>query len=191
MTERLTVSSATPRRGAEIIRLLPSVPRVSLRMRDSGRNALHTIVGLFGPPINRFSSDGERRAARLGPDEWLIIDAPSNAETVVSDITKELAGRFHTLVDVSSASVSFAIDGPDAANILNAGCPLDLDINSFPAGSATRTVLGKCQIILFRLSELEFHLECWRSYREYVHAFLLEAAALNSSAHTLAKELHQ
>jgi sarcosine oxidase subunit gamma len=191
MAERSATFFATPSQAAGVIRLLPSVSRLSLRIKQNAR-APRRIVGVsLDQPINRFSSVGGRRAARLGPDEWLIIDASSTLEALVSDITKDLAGCVHALIDLSSASVAFAIHGPDAVNILNAGCPLDLNIESFPAGSATRTVLGKCQIVLFRLKEFEFRVECWLSYREYVHAFLIEAAALNSSAHTLAKEPHQ
>jgi sarcosine oxidase subunit gamma len=173
------------------VRPLPPAARLSLRIKDNGAQMPRAVAGLtLDQPINRVATSGERLAARLGPDEWLIIGAPSDADALGSAITKTLADRFHALVDVSHASVAFAVDGPDAANILNAGCPLDLDIGSFPAGSATRTILGKCEIILIRLNEREFRVECWRSFGEYVHAFLLEAAALNGSAHPMVKEVH-
>jgi sarcosine oxidase subunit gamma len=142
-----------------------------------------SFVGLsLDQPINRFSAVDGRFAARLGPDAWLIIGTPSDADRLHSEIAATLAGRIHALVDVSQASVAFAVEGPDAENILNAGCPLDLDVRSFPVGSATRTILGKCEVILLRLSELAFRLECARSFGEYGHAFLLEAAALNATA---------
>jgi sarcosine oxidase subunit gamma len=164
---------------------------LSLRVRGSGAEGLRAVSGLpLDLPITRFSAAGDRLAARLGPDEWLIIGTPAQADSLGSEIAGAVAGRLHAFVDVSQASVAFAVEGSDAANILNTGCPLDFDTRQFPAGSATRTVLGKCEVIIFRLNELEFRVECWRSFGEYVHSFLLEAAALNGSAPAQTKELH-
>lgn len=167
--------------GSAPFRPLPPASRLSLRIK--GPPAMPSLAGglSLDQPINRFSATGGRRAARLGPDEWLIIGAASEADTLRAEAERALAGHVHALVDVSQASLAFAVEGPDAASILNAGCPLDLDAQHFPAGSATRTVLGKCEIILLRTSEAEFRVECSRSFGEYVHAFLLEAAALNAT----------
>jgi sarcosine oxidase subunit gamma len=184
MPEAQTVSSGTAHSMAERpIRVLPSRLRLSLRIRSKDAEAVRWIGGLtLDGPINRFSAVGECLAARLGPDEWAIIAAPSEADSIASDIASALADRFHVVVDVSQRSVCFAVEGPIAANILNAGCPIDLDSRHFPAGSATRTMLGKCEIVLLRLSNDAFRVECWRSFGEYVQAFLLEAAALNPPA---------
>ena len=163
------------------VRSLPPMTRLSLRIRRVDQ-PLPSIAGLsLDLPVNRFSSAGKRRAARLGPDEWRIVGAPSDAAPLSLNIAAALADQFHALVDVSHASVAFAVAGPDAEDILNAGCPLDLDMRQLPAGAATRTILGKCEIILFRLEEHDFVVECARSFGEYVEAFLLEAAALNTS----------
>jgi sarcosine oxidase subunit gamma len=169
----------SPEAGA--VRRLPAASRLSLRIKDSRVGTPCPVARLsLDQPINRVSATDGRFAARLGPDEWLIIAAPSEADDLRSSITEALADRFHALVDVSRASVAFAVEGRAAEDILNAGCPLDLDARHFPAGSVTRTVLGKCEIILFRLSDLVFRVECGRSFGDYVHAFLLEAAALNA-----------
>jgi sarcosine oxidase subunit gamma len=172
------------------VRRLPSASRLSLRVKVSGEETLGTVAGLrLDLPIIRFAAVDERLAARLGPDEWLIIGAPSQANSLNSAIAAALAGRRHAIVDVSQANVAFAVEGPDAPTILNAGCPLDLDSRHFSVGSATRTILGKSEIVLFRLDESEFRVECWRSFGEYVHAFLLEAAALNEPTRAKSKEL--
>jgi len=48
---------------------------------------------------------------------------------------------------------------------------------AFPAGSATRTLLGKAEIVLSRPGEApSFEVECARSFARYVRDFLLEAA---------------
>ena len=184
MLEGAPVSSGAPcSSAAGRVRRLPAASRLSLRIKDSRVGTPRSGVRLpLDQPINRFSATDGRFAARLGPDEWLIIGAPSKADDLHSSIAAALTDRFHALVDVSQASVAFAVEGRAAGNILNAGCPLDLDARNFPAGSVTRTVLGKCEIILFRLSDLVLRVECGRSFGDYVHAFLLEAAALNSPA---------
>ena len=174
------------------VRALPPASRLSLRIKDNGGDISRSVAGLsLNLPITRFAAAGERLAARLGPGEWLIIGAPPQADSLSSEISATLAGQLHAIVDVSQASVAFAVEGPDAANILNTGCPLDFDTRHFPAGSATRTVLGKCEIVIFRLSEFEFRVECWRSFGAYVHSFLQEAATCNRSAHAQTAELPQ
>lgn len=173
------------------VRRLPPASRLSLRIKSRDAEMLGAVAGLpLDLPIIRYAAADEWLAARLGPDEWLIIGTPPEVDSLSSAIATALAGCSHAIVDVSQASVAFAVVGRDAANILNTGCPLDLDIRHFPPGSATRTIVGKCEIILFRLSEHEFRVECGRSFGEYVHAFLLEAAALNGSASAQLKELH-
>ena len=66
--------------------------------------------------------------------------------------------------------------GPQAATLLSAGCPLDLDESAFPIGTCTRTVLAKAEVVLWRRAQQTFHLEVARSFVAYVSRFLAEAA---------------
>ena len=59
-------------------------------------------------------------------------------------------GVFHSLVDVSHRQVGIVLEGPGAARLLAAGCPLDLDLRAFPVGMSTRTLLVKAEIGLWR-----------------------------------------
>lgn len=127
--------------------------------------------------INRARFEGERFAARLGPDEWLIGGADTDGDLIQQETEAALAGRFYALVDVSHRNVAIEISGPGAAEALNAGCALDLSDEAFPAGSATRTLLGKVEIVLLRPSIAPvYRVECWRSFATYAHGFLNEAA---------------
>ncbi|HYI86813.1 MAG TPA: sarcosine oxidase subunit gamma family protein [Burkholderiales bacterium] len=119
-------------------------------------------------PVNRASRNGQRLAARLGPDEWLLV-APAGEAPDFS----ALEGRHHSLVDVSHRYATFAVEGDSAPLILAAGCPLDLHPDFFTPGSATRTLLGKAEIILWRLGEApSYRVECARSFAGYVERFL-------------------
>ena|SRR5688572_5466130 len=123
-------------------------------------------------PLNRSSSVDGRLCARLGPDEWLLCAPEGTAPTCSA-----LEGRHHSLVDVSHRYAGFAVEGDAAHLVLAAGCPLDLDWAVFTAGSATRTLLGKAEIVLWRLEAAPaFRVECARTFAPYVHAFLQEAA---------------
>ncbi|RWC09619.1 MAG: sarcosine oxidase subunit gamma, partial [Mesorhizobium sp.] len=48
--------------------------------------------------------------------------------------------------------------------------------DAFPAGAASRTILGKVEIVLLRTASDAFRVECWRSFSDYVFTFLSEAA---------------
>lgn len=124
----------------------------------------------------RAARSGERAALWLGPDEWLLIatDAQSTAEW--RGLASTLNRKTGALVDVSHRSAGLIVDGPRAADLLNAGCPLDLDQAAFPLGMCTRTLLAKAEIILWRTAPATFRLEVWRSYLPYVTGLLGEAA---------------
>jgi sarcosine oxidase subunit gamma len=123
----------------------------------------------------RSDRQGGRAALWMGPDEQLLLAPVSEAETVRAGLDRALAALPHSLVDVSHRQVAFELAGAHARNILNAGCPLDLHIGSFPVGMCTRTVLAKCDMVLWRTGAETFHIEVWRSFAAYASRFLAEA----------------
>lgn len=155
--------------------------RFSLRVRK----AAGTVAGLpLDSAINSLAGDAARWIARLGPDEWLIGTSETNADALAAAIATDLDGTAHALVDVSHRNVGIDVGGAKAAILLNAGCPLDLGDAGFPGGSATRTLLGKAEIVLIRWpgATPHYRVECWRSFSAYVYAFLVEAALGTASA---------
>ena len=151
-----------------MVRKLPHSARWSLRLPSPV--ALGALA--LDVPINRASRAGERLAARLGPDEWLVV-APEGDTPDFSS----LQGQHHSLVDVSHRYAAFAIEGESAPLLLACGCPLDLDPDFFTAGAATRTLFGKAEVVLWRPGEaLSYRLECARSVAPYVQRFLEDHA---------------
>ena len=69
-----------------------------------------------------------------------------------------------------------SVTGPAAAATINSGCPQDLSLDAFPVGAASRTILGKAEIVLLRTADDAFRVECWRSFSDYVFTFLSEGA---------------
>src|SRR5579872_3378969 len=179
MAARRPALDAPPvaRRGVSI-RLLPPEARFSLRLPMAAAAAAGETAGfVLSMAINRCARKNDRWSARLGPNEWLLGGPENEGEAIADAIEAALAGAVHALTDISHRHVAFEIAGPEAAALVNSGCPLDLSEGAFPAGSATRTLLGKAEIVLMRPGPTpDFRLECWRSFSEYVHAFLVEAA---------------
>jgi sarcosine oxidase subunit gamma len=155
----------------------PPAARFILRGSEAVRLACGMVFGAEPPSQIGPAAEGDKRAALwLGPDEWLLIAGSADVATIGDVVESVLEGTAHSLVDVSHRQVGLIAEGPAAARVLNAGCPLDLDLKAFPVGFATRTVFGTVQIVLWRRAETSFHVEVWRSFAPYLVASLAEAA---------------
>jgi len=163
--------------GAVVLGLLPPRARFSLRLDPTLLEQAKSVAGFaLDVPINRCQSAGERRTLRLGPDEWLLCGPQGKGNEIANAAEAALRDLTHALVDVSHAHVALSVSGPQAAEAINGGCPLDLTSVAFPPGAATRTLLGNAEIILSRwVDRAEFEVECGRSFAAYVRDFL-EAA---------------
>lgn len=159
------------------VRVLPPAARFVLQMKAPRGAVLPAAAGDFdlSGPLNSVRGTPERFAARLGPGEWLLVCPEGEGTAAEPAIAGDLANRFFSLVAVGHRNAALLVSGPHAADILNAGIALDLSDTPFPPGSATRTLLGKAEVVVVRTGA-DFRVECWRSFAPYVHAFLQDAA---------------
>ena len=164
---------------AVVIRLLPPQARFSLRLPPTLIDRAASVAGFaLDLPINRCQSAPGKRSLRLGPDEWLLCAPEREGDAIAHAIEASLRDLMHALVDVSHAHVALSVSGPQAAEAINGGCPLDLSGVAFPPGAATRTLMGNAEIILSCWQDQAgFEVECGRSFAAYVREFL-ESAAL-------------
>ncbi len=156
----------------------PPMARFVVRVleRDAGLVKLAAGVSLT-IPVNTSATEGPRRVARLGPDFWTVLAPMSERAALAADLTRDLEPVDHAVVEYSDAEVTFVIAGDAARNVVNAGCPLDLDDRAFAPGTATRTVFGKAAVTLWRPGAAAvFEMHCGRSFGPYVRAMLAEAA---------------
>lgn len=152
--------------------LAPEAFRLNLRAKPDAVDALSEALRVTLPVAPKSSSvSNSRNALWLGPDEWLIYDtkADPNASLAGLDV-------LHSAVDVSHRNTAILVSGSAAADVINGGCPQNLSLDAFPAGAASRTVLGKAEIVLHRVKPSVFRIEVWRSFSRYVFDFL-EASA--------------
>ncbi|MEI9430887.1 sarcosine oxidase subunit gamma [Mesorhizobium sp. Cs1299R1N3] len=155
------------------VEVLPPAQRISLRAPEASVAALSKALGLTLPRQPKTSaSKGGRTALWLGPDEWLVIDEAG--KDPLADCAKVSA--LHSSVGISHRNIAISVTGPAAEAAINSGCPQDLSLEVFPVGAASRTILGKAEIVLSRTADEAFRVECWRSFSDYVFTFLSEGA---------------
>jgi sarcosine oxidase subunit gamma len=170
------VAAILNRRGLGTIVALPAASRFIYR----GVEAASRCGEVFGIELPRVACraavSGQRAALWLGPDEWLLIAPEDEADAIGAQLSQALSSIPHSLVDISHRQIGIELTGTRMAPMLNAGCPLDLDLESFPVDRCTRTILAKAEMILWRRAPEVFHIEVWRSFAPYVAALLCEAA---------------
>jgi sarcosine oxidase subunit gamma len=164
------------------VRVLAPRARLVLRVDPALLTAVGGVAGfVLDVAINRWRASAAGRALRLGPDEWLLWASQEETGRIAADVSAALAGRHFSLVDVGHGRAAFAVSGTEAASLLNSGCPLDLSPAAFPVGAATRTLIGKCEVVLARTDDRQpgptFEVECGRSFAAYLRDFLMEAAS--------------
>jgi sarcosine oxidase subunit gamma len=165
-------------RETAVLRLLPPATRLVLRGAPNVITQAGAAVGLVIDQMPCRASQAAACAALwLGPDEYLLLAPDAEARAFTRRLADALDAVPHSLVDVSHRQTGLAIAGPHAADILNSGCPLDLDLVAFAVGMCTRTVLAKAEIVLWRTASDVFRIEVWRSFTDYVARFLNEAAS--------------
>ncbi len=153
--------------------VLPPAHRISLRAPTASVASLSKALGLTLPQKPKTSvSKANRAALWLGPDEWLVIDDGAKDPLEACASVKAL----HSAVGVSHRNLAISVTGEGAENTISSGCPQDLSLKAFPVGACSRTILGKSEIVLLRTGEDAFRVECWRSFSDYVLAFLTDAA---------------
>ena len=163
--------------GVAALRPVPEGARFMLRVApDHAATVAHSLRVTLPDRINRFAGDGGAQGCvlMLGPDEWLIFAATSDAEALRAH---RVDGPPFALVDVSDRFAGLVIAGPATEDVLASGCPLPLDLAGFPVGRATRTIFHRAEIILLRMGPDEFRLECGRSFLPYLTHHLAESIA--------------
>jgi sarcosine oxidase subunit gamma len=162
---------------ADLLQAPPNM-RLLLRVGPVAAAILGAVLGdaLGGRPNTaRAIGAGEMTALRLGPDEWLIVGRRDAGAALARRIEAAASGSPLSLVEVSHGFVGLLLSGPRVEDVLAAGCPLPLHAAAFPVGRATRTLLGKAGVVLWRQAPDRFRIEVARSFAPYVVAFLAEA----------------
>lgn len=153
--------------------LAQNLERFSLRAEEKAVAGLGKAIGLSLPrnPGGVTLKDS-LVAFWLGPDEWLVTAREGSG---IEDKLSKVKTGHYSVVPVNHRNTAMIIHGPNATNALNSGCPRDLSLEAFPVNSCSRTIIGKAEVVLWRTDKDAFHVECWRSFSDYVWKFLVDA----------------
>jgi sarcosine oxidase subunit gamma len=136
---------------------------------------------LAGIPLplepNRVASMRELRTLWLGPDEWLVTAPEGTATDVVGRLTRAVAGRHATVIDLSASRAIIEITGTRARELLEKGCGLDLHPRVFGPGSCAQTLFAKLPVIIDQIAAAPaYRLFVRRSAARWLAEWLIDAA---------------
>jgi sarcosine oxidase, subunit gamma len=114
--------------------------------------------------------------ACLSPTEWLVIGTDLDAVPLLQFLQTSLAGTAFRATVITQALARIEIKGEEARLLLAKGCSLDLHPSRFSAGRCARTRLAGMTVILWCTRECTFQCIVASSYREYLIAWLADAA---------------
>jgi len=174
----VALSAAT--RGDILIRELPYLAQINLRADPNDGDLMRRLASTLGfllPVVpNTATSQGDRRALCLSPDEWLLVGPDGQQEVLQQALRNGLDGSFGSIVDVSANRTVLEIAGPKAHELLAHAIPIDLDARWFRPGRCAQTLLAKAQVIIERRDESAFQIFMRASFAGYVADWLLDAA---------------
>jgi sarcosine oxidase subunit gamma len=121
---------------------------------------------------------GQVRLLTLGPREWVAVSDTITGPELHERLKQHLGGQEISAVDLSCGIKAISAQGSAARDVLSKGCGLDLHQRALPAGHCTRTRFAQLAVIVDCTSPAPcFELYVGRSYVDYLHAWLLDAAA--------------
>lgn len=149
----------------------PEAARFSLRLRPEDLEAASAAFGAPLPQrIGEAAFEGGRIAAKLGPDEWLLLAPLAEQEAVEQAFARLYETRIHSLVETGHREIGIEIEGVAAARLLQAA--IAFDVEAMAAGEGRRTLIDRTPVVLIRESETRFRLEVWRSFAGHVWGLL-------------------
>jgi sarcosine oxidase subunit gamma len=165
---------------------VPFLAQLDVRVDPADEDTLGRIATVLGFPLPvepntvTTSADGSRRAAWLGPDEWLVLGEPGSADGLEAALSSALAdatGAGGAVVDVSAGRTTISLAGPRARALLEHGCSLDIDPRVFGPGRCAQTLLARANIVLVAISDApDYWILVRPSLAAYVVTWIADAA---------------
>jgi sarcosine oxidase subunit gamma len=149
---------------------------------DEAVERLREALGL-GLPFDALTSSrsGETAFLWMGPDEWMLVTGPGEADARRDQASAALAGTHHQLVDVTDYHSSIDLGGPRSRELLMKLTTLDLHPRAFRLGMVTGSVFGRANATIWQTGDdgieggPEFRLFIRWSMADYFWCLLADA----------------
>jgi sarcosine oxidase subunit gamma len=163
--------------GGVTIEHVPFLTQIDVRLDPESRRPDGPVdLGTALPLTPNLSElDGEREALWLGPDEWLVVASPGQAERLLAEMEFTLDGIPHSVVDVSANRSVIDMAGPRLLEILSKGCAIDLHPSRWANAECAQTMLARAQVILQRRAAT-MRIFVRPSFADYLVDWLIDAA---------------
>jgi sarcosine oxidase subunit gamma len=162
---------------------------LGVRLPGAGRVASVVVEGSEGADnvdggigVNGGIAGPVRSVLWLGPDEWLVVGPDGDTVNLVSRLNEAVAGGPGSVVDVSANRDTLVISGPNARELLEKGCTLDLHPRVFGAGQCAQTTFARGQVLLWQTGNESaangpaYRLLFRGSFADYFADWLIDAA---------------
>jgi sarcosine oxidase subunit gamma len=137
--------------GAARLAEIPHLGKFILRAdRNDAVERLRVALGL-GLPFDPLTSStlGTTSLLWMGPDEWMLVTAPGEADERSGEAQDVLAGTHHQLVDVTDYYTTILVAGARARELLMKLTTLDVHPRVFGPGMVTGAVFGRANATLW------------------------------------------
>jgi sarcosine oxidase subunit gamma len=166
------------------LRELPFLAQIAVQLDSTDERAVAAVSAAIGVDLplepNTVSSGADIAVLWMGPSEWLVVGPAGREVELESALTNALAGTGSSVVDVSANRTTLELSGPEAREILESGCSIDLDPRSFSSGQCAQTLVARAHVLLWRPAshpETVYRLLVRPSFAAYLAAWLIDAGS--------------
>ena len=127
---------------------------------------------------NRFDSEAVV-TAWAGPEEWLVIGQEEGTSGLRIALRQAIPEADGAVVDVSSGFTLFSLSGPQARDLIAAGCTIDVHPRTFGPGRCAHTLYARTGIcVLQRDATPRFEMLVRRSFADWLWRWMEASAEL-------------
>lgn len=144
--------------------------------RERVPRQIEQALAISWPQTTGTVASGVEEIICVGPTDWLIIASGPDAVPLLRILNGSFAGSAFRATNVSSALARIQVEGPHARALLAKGCSLDLHPQVFTPGRSARTRFAGMPVVVRCTQRSTFECIVPLSYREYLTAWLADAA---------------
>jgi sarcosine oxidase, subunit gamma len=172
MSDPVSALSGASYDGFAAVREIGPLGMITLRAKPGTPGleaAIRAATGCGLPSVRRITHAGDRSAAWMSPDEYLLVVPYATVAAALAALTQGLQGQHFLAVDVSDARAVFRIEGAKADQVLRKLSPVDFD--TLEPDEIRRSRAAQVAAAFWR-DETGFTLVCFRSVAGYVMGLL-------------------